>query len=81
MRTRTLQGAAVVDQADSVRVVVVDQQPVFDVLLRLDEVDAELVELAAGPGVLDPLHQPHIALPDGAWKERTLASRPIRIEY
>ena len=48
-----LQTTLVDGVALGVRLVVVDEQPVLDVLAGVGEVDAEQLGLAAGPGVLD----------------------------
>ena len=55
----SLQGAPVVDVADRVRGVVVDEQPVLQVLAGVGEVQTQLLELAARAGVLRGLDQPY----------------------
>ena len=59
VRALALQRAAVVDVAVRTGLVVIDEQPVLDVLTGVDEVEAVHLEAAAGSGVVGGLDHPH----------------------
>ena len=71
-----LQGPAVVDVGPGVRGVVVDEQPVLEVLAGVGEVEPELLDLPARAGVLGGLDQPDQIAAEACRQGAHCASRP-----
>ena len=59
VRSAALQTTLVDRVALGMRLVVVDEEPVLDVLAGVDEVEPEHLDLSSGPGVLDVLGDAH----------------------